>query len=164
MSVRCMSRVVSVVSLGLCTVVGSGLMAVPAGAAAGTTTLHFYSVDQTFTRTDAAGQPTNQASVGGHYDDTNLYYVGNHKHHASSYSASSHSACTITSASTQECSTQIAIGGSLLLENDVTATVTTPTTGSAPINGGTGKYKNARGTDSGTNIGNNSDITITLTG
>jgi hypothetical protein len=165
-SIRCIARVASVASLGLFTMVGSGLMALPARAA-GTATLHFYSTNQTMAATNAAGQPITgkQFTVGDHYDATDLYYVGSHKHHASSVSASDHLACTFPNATTTTCSGQIAIGGSLLLGNDVTLT-TQNGTGSLPINAGTGKYKNARGTALFTPIGNsnNVDITITLTG
>jgi hypothetical protein len=170
MLIRWIARVVSVASLGLFTMVGSGLMALPARAD-GTTTLHFYSVQQTSTATDAAGQPISHANsttglpAGDHTDSTDLLYVGNHTHHASSFSASDHVACTITSNTTSTCNSQIAIGGSLLLSNDVTVTLGA-TTSSAPINAGTGKYKNARGTVLVTFIGNSSnvDYTITLTG
>lgn len=170
MSIRCIARVASVVSLGLFTVVGSGLMALPAPAA-GTTTLHFYSVQQTFTATDAAGQPITSSTatlpVGGHLDATDLDYVGNHKHHASSFSASDHIACTVTSATTATCSAQLAIGGSLLLSHDFTVAFgQKATTEPTQINAGTGKYKNARGTVGSTSItnSNNSDVTFTLTG
>jgi hypothetical protein len=160
MSIRCIARVASVVSLGLFTVVGGGLMALPASAAR-TTTLHFYSVQQTATLTDAAGKPITDPNAipmaGDHVDTTRLYYVGNHTHHASSFSASDHVACTLTSASTATCSAQLAIGGSLLLAN----AFTNPSTGPVQINAGTGKYKNARGTISSNN---NHDVTITLTG
>ena len=90
---------------------------------------------------------------------------GEPQHHASSFSASDHIACTFPNATTTTCSVQIAIGGSLLLANDVTL-ITQNGTGSEPINAGTGKYKNARGTLLFTPIGNsnNVDITITLTG
>jgi hypothetical protein len=166
-SIRLIARVVSVASLGLGTVVGSGLMALPASAA-GTTTLHFYSVQQAFTATNAAGQPITASTtipVGAHYDTTDLYFVGNHQHHASSFSASDHIACTVTSASTQTCNGQIAIGGSLLLGNDVTVPFGQNGAGTLPINAGTGKYKNAQGTVSETFIANsnNVDITIALT-
>ncbi len=168
MSIRCIARVASVASLGLFTVVGSGPMALPASAA-GITTLHFYSVHQTGTFTDAAGQPitapTATPVAGDHIDTTDLDYVGNHKHHALSFSASDHVACTFTSATAGTCSAQIAIGGSLLLANDVTVTLT-QNSPPLPINAGTGKYKNARGTITTTSVdnSNNSDVTLTLTG
>lgn len=155
------------VSAGMLTVLGSGLMALPAGAT-GTTTLHFYSVQQTATATNSAGQPiaanNQQFAPGDSYDSTDLDYVGNHTHHASTFSASDHYACTFTGP-TQTCSIQIAIGGSLILMNKVTLP-SNATTASAPVNGGTGRYKNAHGTFVSTFIGNSnsSDDTITLTG
>jgi hypothetical protein len=162
-SIRDLRRVASVVSLGLCTVVGGTVMAMPASAA-GTTILHFYSVSQTATLTDPAGKPITdpnaQAMVGDHIDTTGLEYVGNKKHHASSYSGSAHLACVVTSASTATCSAQIAIGGALLLANNVTLNSTQNGSSPVPINGGTGKYKNARGTLTS----NNNDVTIRLTG
>ena len=124
----------------------------PASAAA-TTTLHFYSVQQTFTATDAAGQPitgNTNLPVGARYDTTDLNYVGNHTHHVSNFSASDHIACTVTSDTTQTCNDQFAIGGSLLLGNDITVTQNTPTTASGQINAGTGKYKNAGDVRDGT--------------
>jgi hypothetical protein len=163
-SIRSIRRVASV-SLGLFTVAGSGLAALPA-AAARATTLHFYEVGQTAMHTDATGQPVTSTNatpkVGDHVDATSLDYVGNHKHHASSFTASDHIACTLASASSAICSGQFAIGGSLLLANYVTVTSSAP----VQINAGTGKYKNARGTINSTSIGNsnNSDVTITLTG
>jgi hypothetical protein len=167
-SIHWIARVVSVASLALSVMVGSGLMAPPASAA-GTTTLHFYSVHQTGTFTDAVGQPISAADAtpvpGDHVDTTDLDYVGNHKHHASIFTASDHLACTFTSATAATCSAQVAIGGSLLLTNDVTVALT-QNRPPLPINAGTGKYTNARGTVTPTTVGNsnNSDMTITVTG
>jgi len=158
---------VSVASLGLFTAVGSGLMALPASA--GTTTLHFYSVSQTQTLTDAAGQPITDPNftpmAGDHLDGTDLLYVGNHTHHASSFSASDHIACVFTSATAATCNAQIAVGGSLLLANDVTVTLTQSGLGPVQINAGTGKYKTAAGMVTTTPVANsnNEDFTITLT-
>jgi hypothetical protein len=166
MSIRCLARVVSVVSIGLFTVVGSGLMALPARAA-GTTTLHFYSVQQTFTATNAAGTRISKiTTVGDRYVSTDRNYVGNHKHHASRSSASDHLDCVIVSATTQTCIVRYAIGASTLLGNGTVSAVGPPTAPIVvPINAGTGKYKNARGTVISTGIAssNNSDNTITLT-
>lgn len=140
----------------------------PAASAVRTTTLHFCSVQQTFTATNSAGQPiagnAQQFTVGDSYDSTDLYFVGNHTHHASTFSASDHYACTFTGP-TQTCSIQIAIGGSLLLLNRVTLP-SNANTASAPVNAGTGKYKNAHGTFVSTLLGNsnNSENTVTLTG
>lgn len=168
MSIRCIARAVSVASLGLFTVVGSGLMALPAGAA-GTTTFHFYSVSQTQTLTDAAGQPITDPNftptAGDQVQETDLLYVGNHTHHASSYSASDHIACVITSNTAATCNAQIAIGGSLLLADDVTVDITQTGLGPVQLNAGTGKYKTAAGMVTTTPVANsnNSDFTITLT-
>ncbi len=158
----------SVASLGLFTVVGSGLMALPTSAA-GTTTLHFYSMSHTMTVTDAAGQPITDPNFtpmpGDHLDSTDLDYVGNHTHHASSYSASDHITCVLTSNTALTCNAQIAIGASLLLANDVAVSITPTGIGPVQLNAGTGKYKHAEGTATSTPIGNsnNSDLTITLT-
>ena len=142
---RCIARVVLVLSLGLC----CGLSALPARAAA-TATLHFYSVHQTGTFTDATGQPITAPNAtpaaGDRVDTTDLDYVGNHKHHAPSFSASDHLACTFTSATAATCSGQFAIGGSLLLANDATVPLT-QNAPPLPINAGTGKYRDARGDD-----------------
>ena len=64
--------------------------AAPAGA---TTTLHFYSVSQQQVAYDPSGQViTNQnapAEVGDRFESTHVDYLGTHKHHSSSISASS---------------------------------------------------------------------------
>ncbi len=143
--------------------VGSGPTAVPLG---GGTTFPFYSVQQTLRFSNAARQPirdTNSLNDGDSYDSTDLFYAGTHAQHASSFSASDHLACTLTATNTQTCNSQIAIGGSLLLLNNVTEPGTGATV-SAPINAGTGTYQNVRGTfETGANT-NTTDVTITLTG
>ena len=60
------------------------------------------------------------------------------------------------------CSGQIAIGGSMLLANDETLTLsdTAPPT---PINEGTGIYPLAHGLITPKNVGNNTDFTIEVT-
>jgi hypothetical protein len=158
-SIRSFSRVALVASLGLFAVVGSGFVAIPARAAQ-TTTLSFYSVEQTYKPTNAAGQPITDPNAtlmaGDHYVSTDRLYVGDHKHHASRSTASDRFGCMVVSATTQTCSIQTTLGGSLLLSNDVTlpnvASPTTPVV--VPINGGTGKYKNARGTLASTGLAN----------
>jgi len=103
--------------------------------------------------------------AGDHVDGTDLLYVGNHTHHASSYSASDHIACVLTSSTAATCNAQIAIGGSLLLANDVTVNLTPTGLGAVQLNAGTGRYKTATGMVTTTPVGNsnNSDFTITLT-
>lgn len=161
------------VALGLSTIAGIGLVASPVRAAGtGTTILHFFGVQESLTVTTATGQPAAPADlfpVGDRYDGTDLLYVGQHQSHAPRFSASDHVACVITVASTvaerQTCSQQYAIGSAMLLATNVTLTFN-GRTASIPINGGTGRYKNARGTLVSTPIGNSSDTdnTFTLTG
>ena len=139
-------------------------------ASAAGTTLHYYNVQQTVTATDAAGASLSNGGRGAapqpgyHLDYTGLDYPGNHRHHASRATASNHLACTFTSPTTLTCNTQIAIGGSLLLGNDVTATLSSNGVSSIPLNAGTGKYQHARGTVTVTPIANspNADVTVTL--
>lgn len=144
--------------------VGSGPIAVPLRAG---TTLPFYSVQQTLRFANAAGQPLPDANaaqdVGDSYDSTDLFYAGTHGHHASGFSASDHLACTFTGTDTQTCNSQIAIGGSLLLLNNVTEPSSGATV-SSPINAGTGTYQNARGTFETGTATDTTDVTVTLTG
>ncbi len=171
MSIRRVLCVGSVVVLCLGTLIGSDLLA-PAAGAAGTTTLQFYSLQRIFTSTDAAGQPLSPhtvLTVGDRYDSTDLYYVGNHQHHAASFSGSDHLACVVTMASSvaerQSCNDQFDLNGLLLLSNDVTVTFQ-GMTASIPISAGIGKYKNAAGMLVSKHVGKsmNTDNTFTLTG
>ena len=160
-------------ALGLSAFAGIALMASPVSAAAGgPATLHFYSVTQSLTVTSATGQPVDPNSLftnGDQFDGTDLLYAGQHQHHAAGFSGSDHLACVVTSASTtaerQTCSEQFAIGSGMLLATNVAVTFN-GRTASIPINGGTGKFKNARGTLVSTSIPNsdNTDDTFTLTG
>jgi hypothetical protein len=165
--------VACVAALGLSTIFGIGLAASPVSAAgSATTTLHFYSVTQSLTATSAAGQPVGPTAlfpVGTHFDGTDLLYAGQHQHHAGSFSGSDHLQCVVTVASTaadrQTCSEQFAFGSAMLLATNVTVTFNGQT-GSIPINGGTGRYKNARGTLVSTPGGDsgNFDNTFSVTG
>jgi hypothetical protein len=143
-------------------------IAAPA-AGAKTVTLHLFSRATSSTFVDAQGHPVPPSAppaVGDTFDNTGVDYVGNHKHHAARPNGSDHLRCTITSVSNVGpkalCSGQIAIGGSMLLANDETFTLSAgpPPT---PINGGTGIYRHARGLITPTNIGNNTDFTIRVT-
>lgn len=155
--------------LGLGTLGGTLWLAPPASAA--TQTLHFYSVSESMTLENAQGQPLgpNDAPVPGDiFDQTNRDYVGNNKHHAKNWTATDHLRCTFTSVNgnngTSSCNGEFASGNSLLLANDVTLTFRDNSTATVQINGGTGKYKGARGGVVSTPIGNsnNSNTTITL--
>jgi hypothetical protein len=96
-------------------------------------------------------------------------YVGNHTHHAKTWTASDHIRCvfqtvpsTPTGTATAVCDGQIAIGGSMLLADHVTATMSNAST-NVPITGGTGAYRGYHGTSTNTNVGpNNSEFRIVL--
>lgn len=155
---------VSLATLGWCVTAAS--------AAAAGTTLHFYNLQETLTVTDATGVPLPNGGSGAspqpgdHIAYTGLDFVGNHRRHASGPTASNHLACVFVSATALKCDAQVAIGGLLVLGNDVTATLTGSGVSSIPINAGTGRYKSARGTITVTPIpgGPNADVTITLDG
>ena len=145
-------------------------MVVPA-ASAKTVTLHYFSRHTNTTFVNPQGQPigpTTAPAVGDINDNTGIDYVGNHKHHATRATASNHLRCTITSftttAGTGTCDGQIAIGGSMLLANHVPFTFSNKKASSVfSINGGTGIYVHAHGKIIATNVGNNTDFTITVT-
>jgi hypothetical protein len=168
MTVHRFRRVTVATLLGL---VVAAAAASTAAVAATSVTLRYYNVNQTVTATDSAGRPLpNHGSgaapvAGDHLDYTALDFAGSHGHHASSYSASSHLACTFTSGTALTCDAQFAVGASLLLGNDVTATLASNGTSSIPINAGTGRYRSARGTITVTPIRNsvNADVVINVT-
>jgi hypothetical protein len=149
------------------------LVATSASARTSTITFHFFEKAVSFKITDAAGNPITPGAnftpaVGDVFVSTNLDYVGNHKHHAKKYTATDHVRCVFETAPTATnpmatalCDGQIAIGGSMLLADQVTATLTQTTT-AAPINGGIGKYAGYHGTAKAVGIDNtnNSDFTI----
>jgi hypothetical protein len=158
-------------------VLGAALVTLGAGptavsAAAAGTTLRFYNVQETVSATDAAGTPlpnggSGTAPLPGYrIAYTGLDYLGDHQRHASKPTASNHLACTFVTASSLMCNAQVAIGGLLLLGNDVTATLGSGGVSSIPINAGTGKYQHARGVVTVTPIpgGPNADVTVTLDG
>lgn len=141
---------------------------VPA-ASAKTVTLHIFSRQTSSTFVDAHGHPVppnTPPAVGDTFDNTGVDYAGNHKHHAVKPNGSDHLRCTITgmtdTAPMALCSGQIAIGGSMLLANDETLTLSdnAPPT---PINGGTGIYRHAHGLIMPRSFGNNTDFTIRVT-
>lgn len=140
-------------------------------ASARTVTLHYFSKQTSSTFVTPQGKPLgpNSAPAAGDINDnTDVDYVGNHKHHAKRSKASDHLRCTITgstkNSATATCDAQIAIGGSMLLANHTQLTFSES---SAPvvvsINGGTGIYRHAHGTVTSTSVGNNSDLTIKVT-
>ena len=140
-------------------------------ASARTVTLHYFSKQTSSTFVTPQGKPlapNSAPAVGDINDNTDLDYVGNHKHHAKQSTASDHLRCTITgstgNSATATCDAQIAIGGSMLLANHTQLTFSES---SAPvvvsINGGTGIYRHAHGTVTSTSVGHNSELTIKVT-
>jgi hypothetical protein len=147
------------------------LVAIAPAASARTVTLHYFSKQTSNTFTTPQGQsvaPNTPPTAGDVNDITGLDYLGNHKHHTGKPIASDHLRCTITSftgrAATADCDAQVAIGGSMLLADDVTFALSD---GSAPlvvpINGGTGIYRHAHGKIIATNVGSNTDFDIKVT-
>jgi hypothetical protein len=137
-------------------------------ASAKTVTLHIFSRQTSSTLVDLQGHPVSPSTppaVGDTFDNTGVDYTGTHKHHAATSNGSDHLRCTITGMTaagpTARCSGQIAIGGSMLLANDDTLTLSDgpPPT---PINGGSGIYRHAHGLLTAKDFGNNSDFTIRI--
>jgi hypothetical protein len=133
-------------------------------ASARSVRLHYFSKQTSSTFVNQQGQPVTGAPAAGDINDiTDIDYVGNHKHHAKTAAASDHLRCTITtftqSAVKAICDGQIAIGGSMLLANHASVTVSDASIAFA-ITGGTGIYRHAHGTIHTTQVGNDSDFTI----
>jgi hypothetical protein len=142
--------------------VALGAAAVPASADAATLNFFQKSTGSQFFGPD--GQPlANPMNIvpGSSFNATDVDYVGTHKRHASTATASDHIACTFMTDSAATCNGQIAIGGFMLLANAVTVNFAANNI-TVPINGGTGKYAHARGTATSVGIGNtnNSDFTV----
>jgi hypothetical protein len=151
--------------------VAASLALTAAPASAKTTTLHFFQKETSVEFLGSDGKPTappsgsNAPAVGDQFVSTDDDYVGNHKHHAAKATASDHIACTFTDTlGHATCSAQIAIGGSLLLADNVALNLASDNT-VVPITGGTLVYKHAHGTATSVTIGNsnNSDFTVKIT-
>jgi hypothetical protein len=129
--------------------------------------LRFFSHQASSSITDPAGNPVTDLSNGFAPGDkivaTDVNYAGNHKHHAKRYSSTDHLVCTFTGATTAVCDGQFAIGGSMLLVENVTIDFSNPKL-SFPITGGTGKFRGRTGALVSTSLGNgdNSDDVINL--
>ncbi|HEY5197391.1 MAG TPA: hypothetical protein VIJ51_10240 [Solirubrobacteraceae bacterium] len=141
-----------------------------APASAKTTTLHFFQKEtsQTFTGPDGKSipppGPSNLPVVGEQFISTDDDYVGDHKHHAKKATASDHLVCTLTTTTGMAtCDGEIAIGGSMLLAENVALNLAQSPI--VPLTGGTGVYKHAHGTATTVSIGtsNNSDFTVKFT-
>jgi len=115
--------------------------------------------------------PTATPAVGDGFVVIDLDYLGTAKHHAKAWSASDHLACTFTAitgpmSGTATCNGQIAIGGSMLLAQNVNISLSSSPTTVVPINGGTGNFRGAHGQAKSVGVGhtNNSNFTITFSG
>lgn len=161
-------------SLGVAAVL-AGLLSLglsAASASAKTTTLHFFQKSTSSTFLAADGTPTQPPSatsppaIGERFLVTDELYVGTHTRHAKAFTATDHLACTITTdTGAATCDGQIAIGGSMLLAQNVTVNLAGAST-VVTINGGTGRYLHARGTATSVSVGTtpNSDFTVRFTG
>jgi hypothetical protein len=148
------------------------LVLTASAADAKTVTLHLFSRQTSSTFVTPQGKPlppNTPPAAGDINDNTDIDYIGSHKHHANKPIGSDHLRCTIISSAgagaTGVCDGQIAIGGSMLLVNHETITLSDTARLSLQINGGTGIYRHAHGKLITTNIGNtsNSDFDIKIT-
>lgn len=152
--------------LALTVAIGAlALAALPVGAA--TVKLRFFQQAESTTLFDSTGHvitdPKHEPVAGDKLDLTDRLFVGNHKKHAKRYTATDHLRCTFTAPTTGLCSGSIAIGGSMLLADDVTIDLSKQP---LVINGtsGTGIYRKLKGsiTIKGIPHTQNSDVVITL--
>lgn len=153
-------------TLAACGTIGA-LAAVPASAK--TITLHFFSKQVYTVFTGPNGQPVAMnapPAIGDRFVFANDEYVGNHKHHAKQPTASTHVACTVTSAHFATCEGVFAMGGAMLIAPKFTINLASSNAPvKAKITAGTGQWRHAHGTVSSKSIGNGntSDDTITFT-
>lgn len=142
-----------------------------APASARTLKLHFFEKTTSFKVLAPDGKPfTGNGSgpppAGAHFDSTSDLYLGNHKHHAKRFSASSHIACTTTGPGVARCDGQIAIGGSMLLVNNVILNFAQNGPLRITLSAGTGIYKHVHGNTVSTDVSkdsHDSDDVLTLT-
>jgi hypothetical protein len=122
------------------------LIAAAFAKAPSTLTFHFFSKVETFSITNAAGNPLSANAArrpGDVIQATDLNYVGNHRHHAAHWTSTDHLRCVISAVTSMGfqavCDGQVAIGGSMLLADHVVSTFTRNAK-SVPLNRGTGVY------------------------
>jgi hypothetical protein len=108
-----------------------------AGQAAGKIqTLRFFSKEVSITLTTSSGkvlhgQPLPDPRPGDVLDVFSLDFRGNHRHHAARFTASDHLRCVFAAAGEPDCTSHVAIGGSLLIIDGNPGTVV----------GGTGRFR-----------------------
>lgn len=162
------TRMGRLVLVGAAALAAFAFAAASAGAA---TKIKFFQKGESASLTDSSGHPVTDPNAtpttGDKLDLTDRDFVGNHKRHAKRYTATDHLSCTFTAATTALCNGQFAIGGSLLLAEDVTVNLdfSKPTI-VVPITGGTGVFQHVKGTVTSKQVGSNgdSDVTISLHG
>ena len=136
-------------------------------ASAKNQTLRFYQVSGPAKFSNAAGHPINinpqvtPPVAGDSFDEIDLDFVGTAKHHAKRSTASDHVACTFTNGDTALCNQQIAVGGSMLLSNNVTFHFNLPNPAIA-INECTGAYRGDHGTWTDVNLPNSQNAILTV--
>jgi hypothetical protein len=159
-------------SLAALAVLALAVSAAPASAK--TVTLHYFSKQVFSTSISPNGQPVSQnapPAVGDRLEFASDDYVGNHKKHAKTPTASDHVVCSIatttSTSATALCSGDFALGGSEVIAANFTLVLSQNNAASGPIkiNGGTGRYKHAHGTVTVKSVGNtnNNDETVTIT-
>jgi hypothetical protein len=128
--------------------------------------LHFFSRLVHTRISDAHGKavPRNaRLAVGDRITRASDDYVGNDRHHAARPTASDYIECTVTSRRSVLCSGVLAIGGSMILNEDFMVGSGARGPLVVRITGGTGRYRRARGKVTATVAGKNLNLTITAT-
>src|SRR4051812_27739551 len=105
--------------------IAAALTLVPAASApARTQTMRYFSHVEKLTLTHADGtvvdNPTAPPVAGDRLDIYSSDYVGNHKRHEKKASASDHAVCVFGAGPEPDCTSHVAIGGSLLIFDDDT--------------------------------------------
>ncbi len=136
-------------------------------ASARSQTLHFFQESGPTSWFNSAGHPINLNPpatlpvAGDRFYEGDLDFAGTATHHARHFTASDELTCTFTNADTAACDVEIAIGGSMLLSNDVTMHFNLPNS-AVPINGGTGIYGGVHGSFTDVNLPNSQNATLTV--
>lgn len=159
--------------LGLSLTIGAGVVAGAAPRPSSSEVLHFFSKPQSGAFLTAAGKPFNPSKAdpprpGDQIESSDLDYVGNHLHHAATWTASDHELCIFDAQDTPVCHAEVADGGSMILAQ-VTLTHLSAATATFTyhVTGGTGVFQGVSGNIVVVNLtpeaeSSNSDVTITL--
>jgi hypothetical protein len=155
--------------------IGSPLAAANASAAQADTqqVFHYFSKFESQVFLTTTGKPftpseKNPPGPGDSIEGTNLDYVGNHVHHAASWTASDHELCVLDNKGNPVCHAQVAIGGSMILaQADLGHVSASTSTSTFQVTGGTGTFQGVTGTIAVVQLDpsaqtSNSDVVITL--